>query len=121
MGENKLLITGAAGFIGFHLTKSLLNDGFEIYGIDNVNDYYDTSLKLSRINILEEFSNFKFKKIDISNYDKLSKIFKEFKPDKVINLAAQAGVRYSLINPHAYVNSNLTGTVCHTPTFLSRC
>ncbi len=107
----KILVTGAAGFIGFHLSKSLLEDGHELLGIDNINDYYDKSLKFSRLAILEDFSNFTFIKLDISNIDDLAKIFKKFGPQKVVNLAAQAGVRYSLENPFAYLNSNLAGFI----------
>ena len=109
MGNEKLLITGAAGFIGFHLTKKLLEKKYQIFGIDNLNDYYDINLKNNRLKILKKYSNFKFKKVDISNYIQTEKIFKAFNPDKVINLAAQAGVRYSFINPSAYATSNLMG------------
>jgi len=109
MEYEKLLITGAAGFIGFHLTKKLLEKKYQIFGIDNLNDYYDINLKNNRLKILKKYSNFKFKKVDISNYIQTKKVFKDFNPDKVINLAAQAGVRYSLINPSAYVISNLMG------------
>ncbi len=105
----KILVTGAAGFIGFHLSKTLLDDGFEVFGIDNINDYYDINLKHDRLKILNEYDNFSFDKLDISNKEDLSKSFKRFKPQKVVNLAAQAGVRYSLKNPYSYLNSNLTG------------
>ena len=108
---NKTLVTGAAGFIGFHLCKSLLEDGTKVYGIDNINNYYDKELKLKRLKILGKFSNFKFIKSDISNYDELNGIFCKIKPKNVVNLAAQAGVRYSIENPLAYVNSNLVGFV----------
>ncbi len=107
----KILITGVAGFIGFHATKSLLDDGFDIFGIDSINDYYDVKLKKDRLKVLQRYSNFQFSKTDISNNSELTKIFKDFRPNKVINLAAQAGVRYSIENPHAYVNSNLVGFV----------
>ena len=105
----KVLVTGAAGFIGYHLCKSLLDDGYEVLGIDNLNDYYDVSLKSLRIDSIKEHNNFAFKKIDISNYSSLEKIFKNFSPNKVVNLAAQAGVRYSITNPFAYMDSNLVG------------
>ena len=108
MKEN-ILVTGSAGFIGFHLCKSLLDDGYNIFGIDNINDYYDINLKLNRIKRLKSYKNFKFKKNDITDQKKLSKIFQSFNPKKVVNLAAQAGVRYSIENPYAYVNSNLVG------------
>lgn len=106
---NKILITGSAGFIGFHLSKSLLDDGYKVCGIDNLNDYYDPLLKKSRLKILNEYSNFSFNEIDICNNEKLKKVFADFGPKKVVNLAAQAGVRYSIENPYAYLSSNLTG------------
>jgi len=109
--SERILITGAAGFIGFHTTKSLLDDGINVYGIDNINDYYDVSLKKDRLRILQEYPNFKFCKIDISNLIDLSRCFEECLPTKVINLAAQAGVRYSIENPFSYVSSNLVGFV----------
>ena len=112
----KILITGSAGFIGFHLTKSLLERGFAVVGIDNLNDYYDPQLKLDRLNALNEFVSanslhqyYDFLKLDISDSDSLSDLFKKSEFSIVINLAAQAGVRYSLENPKAYVNSNLVG------------
>ena len=74
----RILITGSAGFIGYHLTKSFLEDGYEVYGIDNLNDYYDTKLKKSRLNILKDYKNFSFKELDISNYNDLEKIIKKF-------------------------------------------
>ena len=112
----KILVTGSAGFIGFHLTKSLLDRGFSVVGIDNLNDYYDPQLKLDRLDSLDEFiqqhnltGHYEFLKIDISDDKALKKLFKNSDFDIVINLAAQAGVRYSLENPKAYVNSNLVG------------
>lgn len=106
-----LLITGAAGFIGFSLSKSLLDMGHRIIGIDNINDYYDVNLKNARLEILKKYENFIFYKCDISDNIRLNNIFDEIKIDRVINLAAQAGVRYSLENPQAYVDSNLVGFV----------
>ncbi|NCP63905.1 MAG: NAD-dependent epimerase [Paraglaciecola sp.] len=108
----KILVTGAAGFIGFHLSKYLLARGDTIIGIDNLNDYYDVGLKQARLDELlssDTSSCFTFKKMDIANRDDMEKLFKEEQFDKVVHLAAQAGVRYSIDNPHAYVESNLIG------------
>ena len=105
----KILVTGAAGFIGFHLSKSLLDDGYKVLGIDNVNDYYDPNLKWARLDILKKYDNFKFDRVDIADRESITKSFTAFKPHKVVNLAAQAGVRYSIENPYAYMNSNLVG------------
>ena len=110
----KILVTGAAGFIGFHLTKKLLERGNIVVGIDNLNNYYDVQIKKARLKILQNYSasngkSFSFERIDLSNALKLNKLFKRENFDKVINLAAQAGVRYSIENPHAYVESNLIG------------
>jgi len=107
--SERILVTGVAGFIGFHLCKSLLDDGYEVLGIDNLNDYYDLKLKHARLNQLTPYKNFTFEKIDIANRKALTKTFTDFKPNKVVNLAAQAGVRYSIENPYAYMNSNLVG------------
>lgn len=105
----KILITGTSGFIGFHTAKSLLERGETIVGIDNENDYYDVNLKETRRAILEQYPNFSFYKGDIADFSFLEKVFETEKPEKVLNLAAQAGVRYSLINPFAYVQTNLIG------------
>ena len=109
MINNKLLITGSAGFIGYHLCRSLLDDGFEAFGVDNINNYYDPKLKQSRLNQLIQYKNFSFEKVDIADRDSIAKLFKKFGPTKVVNLAAQAGVRYSIENPYAYMDSNLVG------------
>ena len=109
MHEQKILVTGAAGFIGFHLCKSLLDDDYEILGIDNLNDYYDPNLKLARLDQLKPYGNFTFEKVDIADRDSLTQSFQSFNPNKVVNLAAQAGVRYSIENPYAYMNFNLVG------------
>ena len=105
----KILVTGAAGFIGFHLSKSLIKEGYEIVGVDNLNDYYDVSLKKDRLNILQENSLFSLEEGDISNYSFLENLFNRNEFIKVVNLAAQAGVRYSIENPHAYIESNIVG------------
>ena len=108
--ENKnILLTGAAGFIGSHLAKRLLVLGCKVTGLDNLNDYYDVSLKESRLAELQKYDNFSFVKADISDKAAVDKIFDEVKPDVVINLAAQAGVRYSIENPQAYIDSNVVG------------
>ena len=109
-----ILVTGAAGFIGYHLIKKLILRGDRIVGIDNLNDYYDPSLKTKRIKLLDKLSDdngsrFSFLKIDIADLEQLMECFKKYNFDTVINLAAQAGVRYSIENPHAYVRSNLVG------------
>lgn len=103
------MITGAAGFIGANLAKRLLDRGDKVYGIDNLNDYYDVNLKNSRLNIINNHENFTFQKLDISNRNGVAELFDNNKFDAVMNLAAQAGVRYSIENPAAYVDSNLTG------------
>lgn len=108
--QKKIFITGSAGFIGFHLSKRLLQLGYNIIGIDNLNDYYDPRLKQSRLEILQKSSKFTFYKLDL-NDPNLQKIFQDHKPEIVINLAAQAGVRYSIKNPMAYIHSNISGFV----------
>ena len=105
----KVLVTGAAGFIGMHCALRLLDRGDEVIGIDNLNDYYDVSLKRARLAKLSTKENFNFHKIDISDRDAMANMFASERPDRVIHLAAQAGVRYSLTNPHAYIDSNLQG------------
>ncbi len=105
----KILVTGSSGFIGMHLCRNLLDNGYIIEGIDNMNDYYDLSLKKARLNLLSDYGNFTFNKIDISNLKDVERVFNQFKPEKVVNLAAQAGIRYSIENPHAYIQSNIVG------------
>lgn len=105
----KILVTGAAGFIGAALTLRLLKRGDEVIGIDNLNDYYDTNLKLARLETILHYANFKFIKIDISDKTKIEALFENEKFDNVMHLAAQAGVRYSISNPHAYIDSNIIG------------
>jgi UDP-glucuronate 4-epimerase len=103
------LITGAAGFIGFYLSRKLLEQGCHVIGVDNINDYYDVNLKYSRLKQLKPYENFIFIKGDISDKKVIMNIFKEYKPNVVVNLAAQAGVRYSIENPDAYIQSNIIG------------
>jgi UDP-glucuronate 4-epimerase len=107
--QGRILVTGSAGFIGFHLSKKLSGLGYEVVGIDNMNDYYDVSLKHARLDILKKLSGFRFEETDLVDREGLNKIFSENRFTAVVNLAAQAGVRYSLINPHAYLESNLHG------------
>ena len=109
MENIKVLVTGCSGFIGMHVCKKLLNEGYIVYGIDNVNNYYDPLLKKNRNKLLINYKNFTFKNVDIVDYKSLNIVFKQFKPQKVINLAAQAGVRYSLENPNAYIETNIQG------------
>ncbi|MBQ3603298.1 MAG: NAD-dependent epimerase [Clostridia bacterium] len=105
----KIILTGAAGFIGSHLATRLLKAGCEVIGIDNLNDYYEVSLKNYRLEKLNKYNNFEFILCDISDKDTVNKIFAEYKADYVINLAAQAGVRYSIENPQVYIDSNVIG------------
>jgi UDP-glucuronate 4-epimerase len=105
----KVLVTGAAGFIGYHVAERLLARGDEVIGVDNVNDYYDPRLKEARLARLSGASGFRFERIDIADAEGMRRIFAEAKPQRVVNLAAQAGVRYSLVNPQAYVDANLQG------------
>jgi UDP-glucuronate 4-epimerase len=107
----KVLVTGAAGFIGFHVSKILLDRGDEVVGLDNLNDFYDVSLKMARLAILEPQPGFRFVKIDLADRAAMDELFKTSGFDRVVHLGAQAGVRYSLENPHAYVDSNVVGTL----------
>lgn len=104
-----ILITGAAGFIGFHLSKQLLEKGVKIIGYDNINEYYDVRLKYARLDILNQYENFTFIKGDLADKNKVNDLFETYKPEIVVNLAAQAGVRYSIENPQAYMDSNIIG------------
>jgi UDP-glucuronate 4-epimerase len=107
----RVLITGVAGFIGYHLAQRLLAEGSEVYGIDNLNDYYDVNLKKDRLDQLQPQAQFRFELLDLSDRPAITQLFQDHRFDIVVNLAAQAGVRYSLENPHAYVDSNMTGFV----------
>ena len=105
----RYLITGGAGFIGFYLSKALLEKGAEVVGLDNLNDYYEISLKEDRLAILRELEGYRFVKADLSDEEAVFRLFAEYKPQIVVNLAAQAGVRYSIDNPDAYIQSNIVG------------
>ncbi|NQU87809.1 MAG: GDP-mannose 4,6-dehydratase, partial [Mariniphaga sp.] len=124
--KEKILVTGTAGFIGFHLAKTLVEQGYEVVGIDNINGYYDTRLKFARLeetgisNDAEQwdlpiqssiYPNYKFIRINLENHERIFELFNKEKFDKVCNLAAQAGVRYSIENPLAYIDSNIVGFI----------
>ncbi len=105
----KILVTGAAGFIGFHLATKLLERGDTVVGLDNINDYYDINLKKARLEKFQKYSHFTFVQMNLEDREGIAELFRKEKFDRVVNLAAQAGVRYSLINPHAYIDSNIQG------------
>ena len=124
--QNKILITGAIGFIGYHLTEKLISEGYEVIGIDNINSYYDVRLKYAKLPILgineedvkpnillqsNKHKNFKFAKIDIKDRLHIEELFRIEKFDIIVNLAAQAGVQYSIQNPHTYIENNITGFI----------
>ena len=110
MNKN-VLVTGCAGFIGLHIAKKLLDNGFTVVGIDNLNTYYSRKLKIDRLKFLKKNLNFKFFKIDLKDFNKLNKLVNNYDFDIIIHLAAQAGVRYSLENPQSYIQSNIVGIV----------
>jgi UDP-glucuronate 4-epimerase len=105
----KFFLTGAAGFIGFHVTQRLLAQGHEVLGLDNLNDYYDVGLKRARLALLQDLRGFRFQPLDLAEREATAALFAQERPDRVIHLAAQAGVRYSLDHPHAYADANLVG------------
>jgi UDP-glucuronate 4-epimerase len=107
----RFLVTGAAGFIGFHTSKALLDRGDEVIGLDNINSYYDVRLKEARLSMLQGRNGFSFHKLDLVDRAGVERLFAETRPQRVIHLAAQAGVRYSIENPHAYIDSNIVGTM----------
>ena len=107
----RVLVTGAAGFIGFHTSKALTARGDEVLGLDNVNDYYDVTLKEARLAELAPLRNFRFERLDLVDRVGIDRLFRDWRPERVVHLAAQAGVRYAATNPHAYVDANLMGFV----------
>ncbi len=107
----KILVTGVAGFIGYHVAERLLADGYTVVGIDNMSDYYDTRIKDKRLGFLKKNKKFSYYRLDISEYEPLEKLIKAEKPADIVHLAAQAGVRYSLVNPWAYASANYLGTL----------
>jgi len=104
-------VTGSAGFIGFHVTKRLLESGHDVFSVDNLNDYYDLNLKYDRLTELNHLPGFRFEKLELADRDRTADLFRRIRPERVIHLAAQAGVRYSLTNPHAYIDSNLVAFI----------
>ena len=106
----RILVTGAAGFIGFHTSRRLLESGCDVIGLDNINDYYDVNLKKDRLKILQDFDRFSFHKNNLEDREGMDRVFKESGPQRVVHLAAQAGVRYSIQHPEVYIQSNIVGT-----------
>jgi UDP-glucuronate 4-epimerase len=109
LAPQRIIVTGAAGFVGYHVCRALLQNGAQILGLDNLNAYYAVSLKKSRLNNLQEMPGFAFRQIDIADYDAVAAAFKDHQAEAVVHLAAQAGVRYSVDNPRAYMSSNIDG------------
>ena len=111
MSDQTILVTGAAGFIGFHVAERLLSEGRKVVGVDSLNDYYDPALKQARLDVLKRHANFSFVKLDLAEREATKSLFAQYRFPAVIHLAAQAGVRYSLQNPHAYVDANIDGFI----------
>lgn len=111
MPDTKLLVTGAAGFIGFHTATKLLERGYQVVGLDNLNDYYDVTLKKARLARLQARSSFRFERLDLADREGMARLFERERFARVVHLAAQAGVRYSIEAPHTYIDSNVTGTL----------
>ncbi|MEL6557238.1 MAG: NAD-dependent epimerase [Bacteroidota bacterium] len=107
--DKPILITGSAGFIGFHLSRKLMDSGLKVVGVDSLNDYYDVTLKKDRLDILKSYEGFSFEELNISDKPRLTEVFEKYEVEYVVNLAAQAGVRYSLTHPEAYIDSNVNG------------
>lgn len=107
--DKPILITGSAGFIGFHLSRKLMDSGLKVVGVDSLNDYYDVTLKKDRLDILKSYEGFSFEELNISDKPRLTEVFEKYAVEYVVNLAAQAGVRYSLSHPEAYIDSNVNG------------
>lgn len=107
--DKPILVTGSAGFIGFHLSRKLMDSGMKVVGVDSLNDYYDVTLKKDRLEILKSYPEFSFEELNISDKPKISQVFEKYEVEYVVNLAAQAGVRYSLTHPEAYIDSNING------------
>ena len=108
--EKPRVVLVGAGFIGFHTSKRLLDSGYDVVGLDNINDYYDVNLKKSRLNILQDSNRFAFYNISLEDFESVAQLFKKEAPQRVIHLAAQAGVRYSIEHPEIYIQSNIIGT-----------
>src|ERR1700760_2165994 len=109
MPDRTILVTGAAGFIGFHVARRLLAEGRHVVGLDSLNNYYDPQLKQARLNVLREYSQFSFVQADLADRPAVASLFAKHRFEVVVHLAAQAGVRYSIEHPHAYVDANLEG------------
>ena len=119
MTRQLILVTGAAGFIGFHISRRLLQTGWRVVGVDNLNDYYDQNLKRARLAMLEQDASFQFVRMDIGDRSAVDELFARHRFPRVIHLAAQAGVRYSIENPHAYIDRRRSHLLCCVPIYLA--